>query len=157
MKLTIDGRDFFVEPTLGLFNKIKTRFGLNLLNPDLVDFGKFLANSQDCFEVCCGFLGLWEVDQQEVLAEVCKGSDVKMLIEAVRDSLVDFIRGRGDEATAAAVEKTYATMMAARADLAKRVRSTDLAKMVSKELDQLDLTTEISKRMKTLSDRAPKT
>lgn len=148
MQVTIGDRQFFIEPTLGLFNRIKSRFGLNLLNPDLVDFGKFLSNSQECFEVCCGFLGLWEADQQEVLAEVAKGTDVRNLIECVRDSLVDFIRGRGDEALAAAVEKTYATMMETRKDLARRVRETDLAGEVSKELDQLDLTSEITKRIK---------
>jgi hypothetical protein len=138
-KVEINGKTYEIKATVGVLRSIKNRFGYDLLASDMVDWGKFLHNSQECFEVCCGFIGMWSDDEMQLIADVCEGRHIALMIAGIKDALVNFTQGRGDVETSAALEKIWKTAMESRAQLAKKITETDVTGAISTEMNSLDL------------------
>jgi len=143
----INGKNYEIKATVGVLRSIKNRFGYDLLASDMVDWGKFLHNSQDCFEVCCGFIGMWSDDEMQEIADVCEGHHVGAMIAAIKDALVTFTQGRGDTEVSASIEKLWKTAMESRAQLAVKIAETNVSGPISAEMNLLDLEKDLKQEL----------
>ncbi len=146
-RVEIDGKTYEIKATVGVLRSIKNRFGYDLLASDMVDWGTFLHNSQECFEVCCGFIGMWSDEQMQLIADVCEGHHIAAMITGIKDALVNFTQGRGDVETSAALEKIWRTAMESRAQLAKKISETDVSGAISAEMNSLDLAKDLREEL----------
>jgi hypothetical protein len=133
------GKKLQCEATLGLLRRIKRIHGIDLLSRDVKVFAQFLSESETCWPVICEFYGLQAPEEQEELAEIAVGADVAALIRGVNESLRDFFQSSGEPEMAAALEKAVDTIQKGRQTLAQRIRETDLASEVTKEILSMDL------------------
>ena len=139
-KVTVAGRSFEVNATLGLLRRIKTVHGVDLLARDVKGLVSFLSSADECFAIGCEFLGLKTEAEQNELADQATGADVAAVIGAVTEALKDFFHGRGEPEMVAAIEKQVATIQGSRQALADKIEATDLQSQITKEILSLDLT-----------------
>lgn len=146
-KVEIDGKTYEIKATVGVLRSIKNRFGYDLLASDMVDWGKFLHNSQECFEVCCGFIGMWSDEEMQLIADVCEGHHIGAMITGIKDALVTFTQGRGDTEVSASIEKLWKTAMESRAQLAVKIAETNVSGPISAEMNLLDLEKDLKEEL----------
>lgn len=143
--VTVAGQSYEVVATYGLLRRIKNVHGYDLLSSQLSGLAQFLNNADANFLISCEFMGLTKQEDQDKLADQCKGSDIAAMIAAVTEALKDFFRERGEPEMVAAIEKQVSLIQESRKTLATKIQASDMQSQVTREILNLDFEQEMQK------------